>query len=366
MADAGARHPWEARKSLRFRRLLLGWYRRHRRDLPWRADPSPYRVWVSEVMLQQTQVRTVVPYFERFIARFPTIAALSAAPIEDVMELWSGLGYYSRARSLHRAATLIMTRYSGKVPSELNDLLCLPGIGRYTAGAIRSIAFNHPEPIVDGNVKRVITRLHGIEETIPGSFHWQQAAAWTDPRYPSDFNQAVMELGALVCTPANPLCSSCPVAELCEARAKGIQDVLPRPRGNASGTRLRLVILVLEHGNRVLIVPQSLAFVPGTWGLPSTLLGEEENPERAATKCARAVFGHPVRLLAAGTVRHAITYRSITAFVFKARCATPPDAATGKFLPHAKARSLLTSALFHKALRQAGLTRNHIRSGECG
>jgi A/G-specific adenine glycosylase len=315
-------------------------------------------------MLQQTQVRTVVPYFERFVGRFPTIAALAAAPIEEVLEAWAGLGYYSRARNLHRAATTIMARHAGGVPRELEDLLGLPGIGRYTAGAIRSIAFNLPEPIVDGNVKRVITRLHGIEEKIAQTFHWEQATAWTDRRHPSDFNQAVMELGALVCTPVNPLCDSCPVATLCEARRKGIQNAVPRARKLALRAIVRLAILVLESEDRVLVVRQPLTFVPGTWGLPSVVLGEDEDPESAASKCARTALGRPVRLLATGTVSHAITYRSITALVYHARCATPMDASARKSVPLAKVGSVLTSALFHKAIKQVSLAKNPAGTGD--
>ena len=344
---------WNARTIARFRRLLLGWYRRHRRALPWRSDPSPYRVWVSEVMLQQTQVRAVIPCFERFTGRFPDLAALAAAPLDDVLEAWAGLGYYSRARNLHRAANAVMARHAGVVPEKLEDLLDLPGIGRYTAGAIRSIAFNLPEPAVDGNVKRVVARLRGVEGAVPDRFFREQATAWTDPRHPSDFNQAVMELGALVCVPATPRCDQCPVTTLCDARREGIQNSIPRPGRAASSERVRLAVLLLVSAGRVLIVRQPLPFVPGVWGLPSVALDEGEDPERAASRYAEATLGAAIRLAAAGTVRHAITYRSIKAYLFRGNHPGISDTTDRRSVPPAETRSLFTSSLYRKALECA-------------
>ena len=221
------------------RRQLLRWYDRNRRDLPWRArsgeQPNPYHVLVSESMLQQTQVATVIPYFNRFIACFPSIESLAAADVHDVLKLWQGLGYYSRARNLLSAARMVIAEFAGRVPSDVESLLRLPGVGRYTAGAVASIAFNRPEPILDGNVARVICRLDRIEsadvrdrETVARL--WNRAAELVPKSRPGDFNQAMMELGALVCTPRNPQCLICPLQSVCHAFAAGLQDRIPAPR----------------------------------------------------------------------------------------------------------------------------------------
>jgi len=197
---------WRREKTRKFQERILSWHRRHGRSLPWRRRPTPYRVWVSEAMLQQTQVQTVLPYYRRFLRRFPGIKALAAASEAEVTALWAGLGYYSRARNLHRAAGKIVAEHRGKFPDSKDSLLELPGVGRYIAGAVLSIVYGKAEPVVDGNVRRVIGRLHGLPDKAPDSFYWRQAAAWIPAGKASDFNQAVMELGALVCTPAKPLC----------------------------------------------------------------------------------------------------------------------------------------------------------------
>jgi A/G-specific adenine glycosylase len=197
---------WDWEKTRNFQERLLHWYGRHKRELPWRSNPAPYRVWVSEIMLQQTQAKTVLPYYDRFFKRFPDIQSLARASEQEVLALWAGLGYYGRARNLHRAARQIVDDHGGVFPDKLEEILMLPGIGRYTAGAICSIAFNRPLPIVDGNVRRVIRRLHGIGRRIPESHFWNQASAWVPEGKTSAFNQAVMELGALVCLPHRPLC----------------------------------------------------------------------------------------------------------------------------------------------------------------
>src|SRR6266545_8115268 len=221
----------------KFRSRLLSWCDRDRRDLPWRlpidAPPDarldPYHVLVSELMLQQTQVSTVVPYFHRFIARFPKVQALARADEQDVLRLWQGLGYYSRARNLHAAAKKVVHELHGRFPRTAQELRRLPGVGRYTAGAIASIAFDEPAPAVDGNVARVFCRLHGHESETQEEW-WTCAAKLVAGPRPGDFNSAMMELGAMVCTPKAPKCMLCPVAEHCEALAGGMQEKLPRAK----------------------------------------------------------------------------------------------------------------------------------------
>src|SRR5829696_9017185 len=215
----------------KLRRSLLAWFKRHKRDLPWRASRDPYRVWLSEIMLQQTQVVTVVPYFDRIIAAFPNVEALAAADEADVLRLWEGLGYYRRARQLHAAARAIVGEHGGVFPDDPEAVRTLPGVGRYIAGAILSFAFDRPAPIVEANTQRVLARWLAWRDDLktPASVArlWQAAAALVPPEGAGRFNQAFMELGATVCTPRAPLCLICPVAAECRARALGLQDALP-------------------------------------------------------------------------------------------------------------------------------------------
>lgn len=257
---------------------LCRWFDDHARALPWRQDPSPYRVWVSEVMLQQTQVATVVPYFMRFIGRFPNVRALAAADEHDVLALWSGLGYYRRARMLHRAAREMVTVHGGAIPDNREALMKLPGIGRYTAGAILSIAFNKPEPVVDGNVERVFSRITRERRAIKSkdareaAWQWAQSLVRAASK-PRALNQALMELGATVCTPQNPRCDGCPVKAWCEARKHGEQSTLPRSRKRAAlKTRRYVAWLARDRQGRVLLVkrgPGEESLLPdGLWELP--------------------------------------------------------------------------------------------------
>ena len=211
--------------------LLLYWWDSAHADLPWRRTRDPYAIWVAEIMLQQTQIATVIPYYERWLARFPTIEALAAAPLDDVLKAWEGLGYYRRARHLHAAAQQVMARHGGEVPDTLHDLLRLPGVGRYTAGAIASIAYGIPAPVLDGNVSRVLSRVFDIADDVtqpatPARL-WQLAEALVPAARPGDYNQALMELGQSVCLPQNPRCLICPLHAPCLARQRGTQ--LERP-----------------------------------------------------------------------------------------------------------------------------------------
>src|SRR5438876_1211618 len=214
-----------------FRGNLLAWFRHFQRDLPWRRTRDPYRVWLSEVMLQQTRVTAVVPYYERFLERFPNLHALAAAPEQEVLRLWSGLGYYRRARNLQKAAQQIVAEHGGEFPSRREEVLGLRGVGNYTAAAILSIAFEQKHAVLDGNVARVMARLGAVRGDLRARRRWQKlqnsADAYLDTKSPGDWNQAMMELGATLCAPRSPQCLLCPVAQFCEGRKQGIAELLP-------------------------------------------------------------------------------------------------------------------------------------------
>ena len=289
---------------------LLRWFDRVQRDLPWRRTGDPYAIWLSEVMLQQTQVITVIPYFERFLARFPTVAALAAAPLPEVLSLWSGLGYYSRARNLHRAAQTIVAEHGGRLPSSVEALLQLPGFGRYTAGAVASIAFGVRAPLVDGNVARVFTRLFAIDAPKPDKQLWQLADQLVPAKRPGDFNQALMELGATICTPTSPRCPTCPVRRSCRARAENRVDQLPPPKVRTPRKRLRLAVAVCRKGPALLVMRrEDGGLFGGLWELPS-----------AAPDSLRGLLGRSGsvgdRL---GTVSRTLTHRDLTFELWSAR-----------------------------------------------
>ncbi len=285
------------------RERLLAFYDERKRDLPWRRTSDPYRIWVSEIMLQQTRVETVIPYYQRWMERFPTVSVLADAHEDEVLGLWAGLGYYSRARNLHRAAAMVRDRFGGRLPASPNELRELPGIGEYTAGAVASIAFGRVEPVVDGNVRRVLARLH--DEAAPGSA-WlrQRAGALVDPDRPGDFNQALMELGATVCTPRSPDCGACPWLEGCGAYAAGTVAERPAPK---KATRVREETIPVEvaarrnGGGEVEVLlekrPDS-GLLAGMWAFPETVGGRSakvgEGPATAGVPLAPVdhVFSH--------------------------------------------------------------------------
>lgn len=239
---------------------LLAWYDRHRRVLPWRVlpgeTPDPYRVWASEIMLQQTTIAAVKPYYERFMARFPSVAALAAAPSEEVMQAWAGLGYYSRARNLHACAMAVVADHAGRFPDTEEGLRSLPGIGAYTAGAVAAIAFDRPAAAVDGNVERVMTRLFTIEDLLPGArpLVRERVLALMPKDRPGDFAQALMDLGATICTPRNPACGLCPWREPCLARIAGTQESFPRKAAKKAGaTRYGAAFVLTRADGAVLL-----------------------------------------------------------------------------------------------------------------
>lgn len=264
---------------------LLTWYERSKRDLPWRRSRNPYYIWVSEIMLQQTRVDTVIPYFERFIDRFPTIEALATAPEEDVLKCWEGLGYYSRARNLQTAAQQVMELHGGEVPDDTSAVAALKGVGPYTTGAIMSIAFNRPEPAVDGNVMRVLSRYFLIEEDIVKVGTRKLMEKLVVELIPdgraSDFNQALMELGALVCTPKSPSCLTCPVMAYCAGRIEGMEMQLPiKSKGKPPRPELRYVALVEgtgEHAGKVLVRRRpDTGLLAKMWELPHVLTEQKK------------------------------------------------------------------------------------------
>lgn len=341
-------------KVREFRQRLLRWYRTYHRPLPWREDPTPYRVWISEIMLQQTQAKTVIPYYNRFLERFPSIESLARVSEHEVLELWSGLGYYSRARNIHRAARIILERH-GEFPRDLAAILALPGIGRYSAGAICSLAFNQAQPVVDGNVRRVITRLEGIRKGAPEKLFWDRMSAWIPAKQPSDFNQAMMELGALVCIPSHPLCSECPVERLCEARRLRIQDIIPAARARRAAQQTEAVILILENKRRLLLTSlHKFSVIPGEWGLPCSQVLRGESSKDVADALSLKILGRAVPLILCAKIGHSITNHRITAYGFFCRgdlhVLRLRRTKGFRWATLAECGRLLTSSLFHKAL----------------
>src|SRR4051794_9346095 len=272
------------------RRRLLAWFDKHRRDLPWRQDRDPYRIWVSEVMLQQTTVAAVVPYFERFLAAFPTLADLAAADEQDVLKLWEGLGYYRRARHLHQAARRLTAEHGDALPDDPAVWRELPGVGRYILGAVLSQAFDRRLPIVEANSLRVLCRLFGYAGDPRGGegqrWLWETAAKVLPAKRAGDFNQALMELGALVCTPAAPRCGDCPLAGECEARKRGLQEVIPRKADRPDVTEVRGGARGVRRGSRVLLVqrPADARRWANMWELPHGELKPGESYDAAAAR----------------------------------------------------------------------------------
>jgi A/G-specific adenine glycosylase len=308
-----------------FRRALLKWYGRRRRDLPWRRSRDPYRVWVSEIMLQQTQVETVKPYFRRFLRRFPSVRALAKAPADAVMKAWEGLGYYARARNLHRAAKTILSDFNGRLPESPEELMKLPGIGRSTAGAISSIAFGRDAPVLDGNVARVLCRVFRIRrnprESRTREKLWTIADKLLSSGHAGDFNQALMDLGATVCLPRNPRCALCPLATLCLAKAHGEQDKLPVKTKRKPSPHHDVAVGVIRRGTRLLIdrrKPEGL--LGGLWEFPGGKRKENESLERCLTREIREELGIRVKVIRPLiSVPHAYTHFRITLHVYECR-----------------------------------------------
>ena len=341
----------------RARRTLLHWYDAHKRDLPWRETHDPYAIWVSEIMLQQTRVETVIPYFERFLARFPDVTTLAAADEDAVLGEWSGLGYYRRARLLHRGAREVVARYGGEVPAGREARLGLPGVGRYTAGAIGSIAFGLEEPIVDGNVARVLSRVHTITTplgtTATETRLWQEAEAWVRGARPGDLNQALMELGATVCTPSSADCGSCPLRAVCTGKARAHELPVPKPKKKPK--RVQLVALRVERGDAVLLERRrSEGTFAGLWIVPRTERGDDTVTSARAHLRSLGVRG--ARIGAALTeVQHVLSHRHLFAEVRPVTHARVAETDDLRFVERSTLRSReLGLSTFDRKLLAAG------------
>jgi A/G-specific adenine glycosylase len=336
----------------RLRRALLTWFSRAKRPLPWRRSKDPYAIWVSEVMLQQTTVAAVIPFYERFMARFPTVRSLAASKEDEVLSLWSGLGYYGRARSLRAAARDVVENHAGLFPRTVGEALALKGIGRYTAAAITSIAFGAREAVVDGNVRRVLSRLYAVRGASDPRVQ-ELANELLSPRSPGNWNEAVMELGATICTPRKPRCERCPVVDGCrgQARAEYWSEGKARPRTVATPMELAMVI----KGGRVLFTrnPDG-GLMGGLYELPNTGLGADHGLEADLERRYRGVLEID-RDRVVARVRHTVTHHRIQGRVFEGRVTARKLPGRLRFHSIPEALALPLSALTRKALRASGI-----------
>jgi len=361
----------QGRELATFRKQLLGWFGQFRRELPWRQTKDPYRIWLSEIMLQQTRVAAAIPYYERFLERFPDVHALASAPEEEVLRLWSGLGYYSRARNLQKAAQQIVARHDGKFPARMDEVLALPGIGDYTAAAILSIAFDEKQAVLDGNVARVLARLGVIRGDLRAPQPWRAlqktADSLLDPNSPGDWNQAVMELGATLCSPRSPQCLLCPVAQFCEGCKLGIAESLPEKRKKHAAVEVALAAAVFadKNGWTILLPPppqdtnvDPLAdFIPilasSMWHFPAVAVtGDPAAKLRAFLRnlAPRARVAQ-LKLAPAGKVHHTVTYRDITITPFRINVKKLPRVSGAQRVPLHDVTILPVSNLTRKVAR---------------
>jgi A/G-specific adenine glycosylase len=309
-------------KPKRISERVLAWYARHQRDLPWRKTRDPFHIWVSEVMLQQTQVETVIPYYRRFLARFPTVFALAEAPLDDVLKAWENMGYYSRARHLHAAAKTVLRHFEGEIPRTPEGLMSLPGIGPYTAAAVLSIAFDRPLPAVDANVKRIISRLFAVEEPDRGHtarYVWGLVEGLMPKQGAGHFNQALMDLGATICTAHKPRCAACPVRALCEAHRQGLQEVLPpaKRRGPTPHYHVTAGVITDRYGGVLITQRPNQGLLGGLWKLP----GGRQKPGETLEACLRREIQEEVGIRvrvgkAIASIKHAYTHLRITLHAF--------------------------------------------------
>ena len=295
--------------------LILHWYALNARKLPWRDHPDPYAIWVSEIMLQQTRVDTVIPYFEKWMQKFPTITDLAKATEHDVLVTWEGLGYYSRVRNLHKAMQIVMNKYNGKIPEDARELIKLPGIGRYTAGAIASMAFKADEPTLDANIRRVFSRLFDIQENLDSpkgeKLVWSLAEKELPVGRAGDFNQALMDLGATICKPKDPICEQCPFNHKCQAKEKGVQEDRPILKPKPVQPHFTYVAaIVKDHKKFLLIKRPSKGLLGGLWEFPNGRIGtEEKDLADNVTKMMKDRFGTEVMIISKyGVFKHAYTH----------------------------------------------------------
>jgi A/G-specific adenine glycosylase len=355
-----------------FRKQLLAWFRQFQRDLPWRRTKDPYRIWISEIMLQQTRVAAVIPYYERFLARFPDVHALAEAPQEDVLKLWSGLGYYSRARNLQKAAHQIVARHAGEFPNDEEAILALPGIGRYTAAAILSIAFGAKFAVLDGNVARVLARLGAVRGDLRESLRWrglqETASELLEPKSAGDWNQALMELGATVCTPRAPQCLLCPVSTFCRARKLGDPESFPEKRKKREAVEIVLAAAVLSspRGETLLLPPPGkktknkpdaddvATLVSRMWHFPTVAIRDDALAGLRSYLAGSALTKiATLRIEPLARVRHAVTYRNVTVLPFRICVATIPRLRGAKVMRLEDFSAVPVSNLTRKIARAA-------------
>jgi A/G-specific adenine glycosylase len=308
----------------RIRRELLQWYSLSRRMLPWRQTSDLYRIWVSETMLQQTRVETVLAYYEKFLKRFPTIRDLAAADLQSVLKIWEGMGYYARARNFHRAARIVVGEYQGEIPRDLVSFRKLPGVGEYIAAAVLSIAYNQPHAVVDGNVKRVLARLFTLDEPVNGSSHpvfKETAAMLLDVEQPCIFNQAVMELGAVVCRPAKPDCCRCPIRFACRADRTDRIDAYPKRIKKKSIPEHRLTAGIVYKKGRILITRRKAdGLLGGLWEFPGGRINDKEDASSACRRNIREEVNLAVEIEAFFTrIKQAYTHFRIVLDVYRCR-----------------------------------------------
>lgn len=361
-----------------FRSQLLRWFRSHRRELPWRTGPpgtkgatqwprrDAYHVWVAETMLQQTRIAAVLPYYERFLARFPNVQSLADAREADVLKLWSGLGYYSRARNLHRAAKEIVSRHGGQFPRELDAALELPGIGRYTAAAVLSIAYGVPLSVLDGNVARVLARVGAIRGDLRVNGRWSQlgetAQHLLTPNAPGDWNEALMELGETICTPRSPACGKCPISRWCRAHALGLTGKIPAPRRKRASVQLEIAAAVLlDSRGRTLLVRDPGAhdevLFSRMWQFPAAAVDRDAKAELASHLHVTAGIDctNGTRLAPLPAAHHAVTFRNITLRPFLVRVKALPRLSRARFVPLAKVGTLQISSATRKIAAAASI-----------
>jgi A/G-specific adenine glycosylase len=369
----------KGREIAEFRKRLLSWFGQFQRDLPWRRSKDPYRVWLSEIMLQQTRVAAVIPYFERFLERFPDVRSLAEAPEEEVLRLWSGLGYYGRARNLQAAAREMVVKHGGMFPHDAGQALDLPGIGPYTVAAILSIAYGAKRAVLDGNVARVIARLEAIRGDLRAGGRWQalqaSANALLAQDSAGDWNQAMMELGATICTPQAPQCLLCPVAKFCKARQLGLQEAIPEKRKKRATEEVTLAAAVLldPQGRTLLLPPPDangkhathetvMPLISKMWHFPTVAVKTDSVAE------LRSMLGRLIsppadngalKLEAMTKARHAVTYRAITLLPYRVMVRALPECVGAKavllselVLPSGLAVSNLTRKIARAALRE--------------
>ena len=350
--------PLAPRELGQFQSALLSWYRHHQRALPWRASHDAYRIWVAEVMLQQTRIAAVLPYYQRFLDKFPDVSSLARAPQPEVLRLWSGLGYYSRARNLHAAAREIAERQAGEFPRTLEAALSLPGIGRYTAAAVLSIAYDVPLAVLDGNVARVLARIFTISGDLRAPRRWRKLTTLADQLLahaaPGDWNQALMELGEIICTPQNPRCEACPIAQHCRARTRNLTAKIPAPRRKPAVVHVRIAAAILrDPRGRTLLVRDPGAhdevLFSRMWQFPAVQVSR--HPRAELEKHLRATLslnGDPLALEALPAARHGVTFRNVTLLPFLVQVSQLPKPARSRALPLAHLHRLPISSATRK------------------